>query len=304
MTIEVTYSPDTTPYSAADLFGSLRFVIFEAEVSRFTTTFFGLTGTYGGVAASVSVNGSGFVTQEINGETYPTQGIISLIDFSTGLGRIRLEDVNIDLSTFVFDILAVENGTNPQAVEQNLLNRAWDVSFGDANDVITNKTVLPEGVIFNPVMNDTFRGGDGNDNLFSGDGDDMLYGDDGRDRLDGGTGDDMIYGGDAKDRMFGRSGKDTLDGGDGNDILRGGSGNDVFVFGDDYGKDTIRDFNEKKNKEDIDLSAVTEITGYRDLLNNHMEQSKKNVVIDDGEGTKIIVIGVNIEEMNKADFLF
>lgn len=303
MTIEVTIQP-TSSFSIDDLFGSIEFIAFESDISRFTTNFFGLTGTYAGQTASVSVNGSGFATSSLGGETFVTSGIITLIDFRAGGESIRFEDVNIDLSTFSQAVIAVETGSDPQAVERDLLGRAWDLSLGDSDDLADKNTVLPRGTILNLTEDDIFRGGGGNDNLFTGDGDDMLYGDEGNDRLDAGKGNDMIFGGDGNDTIFGRNGKDVIDVGRGNDKVFGGNGNDVFVFGDNYGRTKLNDFDENRRKEDIDLSSVTEITGFKDLKNNHMEQVRKKVIIDDGAGTVIVLNATEIDDMNKGDFLF
>ncbi|MCA0922809.1 calcium-binding protein, partial [Pseudooceanicola nanhaiensis] len=85
------------------------------------------------------------------------------------------------------------------------------------------------------------------------------------------------------DTLLGGGGKDTLEGGIGDDLLTGGGGPDLFVFHDDWGNDTITDFVDA-NSEKIDLSGVTAITGFYDLLNNHL--------VDDG-GTAVIEVGSN-----------
>ena len=63
-----------------------------------------------------------------------------------------------------------------------------------------------------------------------------LIGDDKSNLLTGGGGDDILSG---------KQGADTLIGGGGNDIMDGGTGNDIFVFGPDFGNDTIRGFDAK-----------------------------------------------------------
>ena len=73
------------------------------------------------------------------------------------------------------------------------------------------------------------RGGDGRDvidmtALSGAYGNDLL--------LKGGAGDDVLWAG---------RGDDVLVGGTGNDDLRGGAGEDIYLFGMDWGKDTIRD---------------------------------------------------------------
>ena len=62
-------------------------------------------------------------------------------------------------------------------------------------------------------------------------GDDRLYGADGNDTLIGGLGNDKLYAG---------QGDDTLVGGDGDDLLEGGAGSDQYLFGPNWGSDTIQ----------------------------------------------------------------
>ena len=52
----------------------------------------------------------------------------------------------------------------------------------------------------------------------------------------------LLTGGGGDDSLSGKQGADTLIGGGGNDIMDGGEGNDIFVFGPDFGNDTIRRF--------------------------------------------------------------
>lgn len=71
-----------------------------------------------------------------------------------------------------------------------------------------------------------------------------------------------------------------------------------------FGNDTITDFDEFDDLEDIDLSAVSAIVNYADLLANHMNQVGANVVIDDGLGNSITVLNALVTDMNEADFTF
>ena len=84
------------------------------------------------------------------------------------------------------------------------------------------------------------EGTDQNDNLSAFDdvdhtlyglaGNDYLYGNKGNDILDGGAGNDVLTGGD---------GDDTLIGGEGDDTLEGGLGRNTYIFGHNFGQDTI-----------------------------------------------------------------
>ncbi|WP_346352891.1 calcium-binding protein [Azotosporobacter soli] len=72
--------------------------------------------------------------------------------------------------------------------------------------------------------------------------------------LNGGAGNDFLTG-DAKDNvLLGGAGNDILNGGAGNDTLSGGAGSDTYVFGKNFGADTIT--KSADNKTDIlDFSA-------------------------------------------------
>ena len=123
---------------------------------------------------------------------------------------------------------------------------------------------------------DALHGRNGNDKLFGFDNSDTLFGD---------SGNDTIYGGAGNDRLIGGSGNDTIYGGAGNDRLIGGSGNDTFVFVSGFGHDVIVGYS-ANNAEDIDLSGVSGITSFADLVNNHL-------TTDGGTGFALIVDGSN-----------
>lgn len=170
--------------------------------------------------------------------------------------------------------------------------------------------------------NDTLDGGDGLDRLFGGSGDDIgrggagndgLFGEQGNDTLDGGSGNDRFFGGAGNDVLRGESGDDTLHGGAGFDTIIGGTGDDImtgdfnadiFVFATGHGRDRIDDFEATNNFEKIDLSAITAITGLRDLMDNHLNQSGNNVVIDTGGGGRITLSNVSQDDLDDNDFIF
>lgn len=153
-------------------------------------------------------------------------------------------------------------------------------------------------------LGDRLEGLRGNDRLDGLQGADTLNGAAGADTLNGGAGQDLLRGGSGRDRLLGGSGSDTMAGGKGNDRLNGGTGDDVFVFADKGGADAINGFNALSNGEKIDLSAVTRIRGFKDLKDNHMSQNGDDVFITDGAGTGITLIGVDLGDLGKGDFLF
>lgn len=150
---------------------------------------------------------------------------------------------------------------------------------------------------------DVLRGGGGNDSLSGANDADRLFGGAGRDTLDGGNGDDLLSGEGGADRLSGGAGNDRLTGGAGNDRLDGGTGGDVFVFAGAFGADVIEGFDRLAAGEVIDLGAVRAITGFADLVDNHMAQVGRDTVITAGANT-ITLAGVRAERLTMDDFLF
>jgi Ca2+-binding RTX toxin-like protein len=175
------------------------------------------------------------------------------------------------------------------------------IRTGSGNDVITgnalNNALYGNGGADRLYGNggaDRLFGNGGADRLFGNGGADRLYGNVAADRLTGGNGNDRLFGGNGNDKLVGGLGNDKLRGGYGNDRLSGGNGNDrltggngadTFVFANGFGDDTIFGF-AAWNKEDIDLSRVGAITGFADLVNNHLQAEA-------GTGFAMIVDGPN-----------
>ena len=96
--------------------------------------------------------------------------------------------------------------------------------------------------------------------------------------------DDVLEGSSVDDLLIGLAGSDTLIGFLGDDTLEGGSDNDIFVFEDNFGQDLIADF--FPGMDVIDLSGVTNITDFDDLLANHIDTNADGaLVIFDGDNT-------------------
>lgn len=136
---------------------------------------------------------------------------------------------------------------------------------------------------------DRIKGGGGNDTIFGGDADDDLFGNGGNDLIEGGDGNDLMKGGD---------GDDTLIGGPGDDMMWGNGGSDTFVFSPGDGFDKIRDF--KVGVDLIDLSLVTSITGFDDLV---FSGKVKKVIVDYGDG-EVLLAGVKQSDLEADSFIF
>jgi len=152
--------------------------------------------------------------------------------------------------------------------------------------------------------NDQLFGESGNDQIWAGGGADTAYGGAGADRLWGEAGADRLFGDAGTDALYGGDGADTLTGGLGNDTLGGGIGSDVFVFADGFGSDRVVDFDVADTAERIDVSAVTAVADWADLLTNHMTQSGADTVIDTGGGNVIVLAGVSLATLTAGDFAF
>lgn len=150
---------------------------------------------------------------------------------------------------------------------------------------------------------DLLKGQGGNDLLEGGLKADTLEGGNGRDTLLGGGGDDELLGGNGRDRLDGQNGSDRLDGGVGNDRLFGGNGSDVFVFS--MGDDVVRDFKTSGAGQDvIDLSGVAEITDFDDLVDNHVTDLGRDLLIEDGAGNSLRLSSVDLADLTEDHFLF
>ena len=127
---------------------------------------------------------------------------------------------------------------------------------------------------------------------------------DDNDVVEGGKGRDKLFGEAGDDSIKGNGGRDKIEGGAGNDTMSGNGSHDTFVFGDGFGDDIIKDFEADNDKEKIDLSDVTAITSFADLVADHMDQVGSDVVIDDLSGNTITLQDVLLSDLDNPDFIF
>jgi hypothetical protein len=98
---------------------------------------------------------------------------------------------------------------------------------------------------------DSLAGEGGADRLLGHAGHDVLAGGGGRDKLLGGGARDLLEGGGGRDRLKGGGGADRLSGERGADVLVGGAGADRFVFGASDGRDTVKDWQDGRDRLDL-----------------------------------------------------
>ena len=117
--------------------------------------------------------------------------------------------------------------------------------------------------------------------------------------LNGGNGPDVVDGFAGHDTVLGGNGPDVLIGGVG-DMLTGGSGPDVFLFRPHFGANTITDFNAHTDSIQFDKSIFT---SGADILANHATETAAGVIIDDGAGDTVTLLGVHLSQLSASDFL-
>lgn len=113
----------------------------------------------------------------------------------------------------------------------------------------------------------------------------------GRGVLDGAAGNDVLIGG---------NGADVLIGGNG-DTLTGGNGPDTFVFRQNFGVNTITDFNINNDKIQMDKSVFASVA---DLL-SHTTNTASGTVIADTHGDTIALANVTTAQLqtHQHDFI-
>lgn len=110
--------------------------------------------------------------------------------------------------------------------------------------------------------------------------------------------DNDLTGNSGNNRISGLNGEDNLYGGKGNDVLKGGMANDVFHFqqGDDV--DRITDFTDGG-----DLIESQMVQSQQDFDDLDISQKPGAVVINFGNGDKLIIDGVLKSDITYADFV-
>lgn len=138
------------------------------------------------------------------------------------------QTVNVDVSDFITNVTAL--------YEQN---PAEALKLIQENSVIIRERALHNDEIISAIRQaaTTIQGNlsyylsqFGSINVFITSGNDTIEGTDGNDYIDGLAGNDNLYGG---------AGDEILIGNSGNDHLVGGEGSDTYIFGTDWGHDTI-----------------------------------------------------------------
>lgn len=173
-------------------------------------------------------------------------------------------------------LVFVDGETSPalpaaMAVGANTSNGASTTSAGTAGSPQISSSFL--GMRFVDVMNrvsadgasgaavgtdadDAIFGSTGAETLIAGDGNDVVHGDGGNDNIFGGAGYDDLAGDAGDDSIWGGDGDDQLSGGVGDDALDGGAGSDTYRWQSGDGSDTISDWWNADEADELDMSGV------------------------------------------------
>lgn len=200
------------------------------------------------------------------------------------------------------------------------------LTLGDGDDVVRLTAGAISGSVDTGFGADTIFVGEGQYEIFGGDGEDMIFvarnwtlGADlenlklrGSENLRGvGNASENLLLGNAGDNLLkGRGGADTMDAGAGDDVLIGGSAadkiEDIFVFSSDSGSDRIKGFQSTGAGHDsIDLSFFADrglFDTFAELKSDFMRQSGKSVIIDLVGDDRILIENVKLADFTAADF--
>ena len=103
--------------------------------------------------------------------------------------------------------------------------------------------------------------------------------------------------------IIGNGAGNKLDGGPGADTLTGGGAHDIFIFKPGHGADRITDFTAGGTVDQIDLTAITSVRTFEELM-ARAAQVGADTVINLGGGNIITLANVLKSSLIKADFLF
>ncbi|GAA0741349.1 hypothetical protein [Clostridium oceanicum] len=177
-----------------------------------------------------------------------------------------------------------------------------------------------KNILHGGVGNDFIRANGVYSELYGGSDSDILQGaDKGINKLNGGSGNDMIKAGKASailngdegaDFITGNIGQDVINGGIGDDYLSGGDGADSFVFSNDFGKDTIKDY---ESQDKLIFDSTSGVSSINDLVFMENEEQNYLALIHDYDVVKIqdfddsknlnITIGDKVVDSNAIESL-
>lgn len=118
---------------------------------------------------------------------------------------------------------------------------------------------------------DDLKGSNGNESIYGANDNDVIY---------ARSGDDHLYGDSGNDTLHGENGDDVLEGGSGNDTLSGDSGNDTYIHSNNFGHDTINNY---------DTSGFDKVQMGYDHTDIVFKRDNYNLIIEESDDNQITV---------------
>ena len=220
--------------------------------------------------------------------------------FNKGDGKDIIEDSS------GLDAIKFENGINPEDVLLTrelgkLIINIVDKDKNSTGDSITvenffSSREIESGAIENIIFSTGEKWGinkilekaalaatNHKDTLYLTSKDDVFDALGGDDEIHGGYGNDTLYGNEGNDVLHGDMDDDTLIGGRGNDQLYGESGDDMYIFGRNWGNDTIIENYYDRNN----IIKFTDNITKKDLVFN---RNDRDLIISDKAGVNSICV--------------
>ncbi len=124
------------------------------------------------------------------------------------------------------------------------------------------------------------------------------FGQSGADDLTGAAGRDIMRGGSGDDVLSGGLGNDILDGDSGRDTLTSGAGRDIFVLGVGEGIDTALDFENGRDRIDLQAFNFSNFAGVQTKI-----ATVNGETAFTASGSRLFLIGVDISDLDAGDFI-
>ena len=232
-----------------------------------------------------------------------------IIEFKDG---IKLSDLSFS-SNSNYDLIITQGnnkiiaeyalGDNYYKIDKVRFDDNTELSFADLRKLVLQGKDSTKNLYGFMDVENTVNAGSVNNYVYGNSKDDILNGEDGDDRIYGGNGNDTLDGGNGKDYLYGENGDDILIGGSGNDYLNGSRGNDTYVFGKNWGVDSIYNYDSYRiNDDSKDIIEFKDGIKLSDL--SFSSNSNYDLIITQGNN-KIIAeyaLGDNYYKIDKVRF--
>ena len=213
-----------------------------------------------------------------------------IIEDSSGLDAIKFENginpedvlLTRELGKLVINVVDKDkNPTGDSITVENFFSLSKDIESGAIENIIFS-TGEKWGI--NKILEKAALAATNyKDALYLTSKDDVFDALGGNDEIYGGYGDDALYGNEGNDVLHGDLGNDTLIGGRGNDQLYGESGDDTYIFGRNWGNDTIIENYYDRNN----IIKFTDNITKNDLVFN---RNDRDLIISDKAGANSICV--------------